>query len=433
MMQFPHSGSNKKEDAITYRQILIPRDGSKRALAQMTENNGKSASFNKLRRQAEKRLLERDVDLSDMPLEDINELIHELEVHQIELEMQNEELRQAQLNLEAARDKYADLYDFAPVGYFSISDKGLILDANLVGATMLGKERKKLTERRFSQFIAKDDQDGFYLHRQKLFETETKQVCELKLTKNDGAEFYAQLESYAVKDQAGNFRTIRTSLSDITERKQADLALIAAKQEIESIVKTVPDIIYRLDPQGRLTFVSDSVKRYGYQPEELLGTNVMKIVYPADKAKTIHKIRERRTGARSTKSFETRLKTKNQTAVSFEVFIISAEGLYSPEKFGLGTFLGTQGIARDITARKQAEEERQKLHGKLQEAFDNIKTLKGLLPICANCKKIRDDEGYWNQIEVYIRDRSDAEFSHSICPDCAEKLYPDSKLEHHQQ
>jgi hypothetical protein len=82
----------------------------------------KPASFKKLRLQAEKRLLERDVDLSDMPLEDIDELIHELEVHQIELEMQNEELRHAQLDLEAARHKYSDLYDFAPVGYFSISD-----------------------------------------------------------------------------------------------------------------------------------------------------------------------------------------------------------------------------------------------------------------------------------------------------------------------
>jgi len=394
----------------------------------MKINKSKPTSLKKLRKQAEKRLLERDADIANMPLEDINALIHELEVHQIELEMQNEELRQAQLDLEAARDKYTNLYDFAPVGYFSISDKGLILDANLVGATMLGMERGKLTGRHFSQFIANDDQAVFYKHRQKLFETKTKQVCELKLTKKDKTEFYAQLESNAVKDETGNYSVIRTSLSDITERKQAELALIATQQELESIVKTVPDIIYRLDPHGRLTFVSDSVKRYGYLPEELIGTNVMQMVYPEDRTKTIHKIKERRTGDRSTKSFETRLITKNQTPVSFEVFIISAEGLYSPAKFGLGNFLGTQGIARDITARKQAEEEREKLISKLQEALDNIKTLKGLLPICASCKKIRDDKGYWNQIEAYIRDHSDAEFSHSICPDCVNNVYSDLKL-----
>ncbi len=128
---------------------------------------------------------------------------------------------------------------------------------------------------------------------------------------------------------------------------------------------------------------------------------------------------------RSTKSFETRLITNNQIPVSFEAFIISSEGLYSPAKSGLGAFLGTQGIARDITTRKQAEEEREKLITKLQEALNNIKTLKGLLPICAHCKKIRDDKGYWNQIEAYIRDHSDAEFSHGICPECAETLYSD--------
>ena len=387
------------------------------------KNKNKPLSVKKLRRQAEKRLLERDADRSDMPLPDIHELIHELEVHQIELEMQNEELRQAQLDLEAVRDKYTDLYDFAPIGYFSISDKELILDSNLVGASMLGMERGKLEGKRFSQFITKEDQDVFYLHRKKLFKTKTKQYCELKIKQRDGTEFYAQLESGPVKDEAGNCSSIRFSLSDITERKQAEMALIATKLEIESIVKTVPDIIYRLDTHGRLTFVSDSVKRYGYLPEELIGTNVMKIVYPEDRAKAIHRIKERRTGDRSTKSFETRLITKNQTPVSFEVFIISAEGLYSTAKFGPSAFLGTQGIARDIAERKRAEEEREKLISKLQEALDSIKTLKGLLPICANCKNIRDDKGYWNQIEAYIKDHSDAEFSHSICPPCAEKLY----------
>ena len=171
-----------------------------------------------MRKQAEKRLLAGDVDQSDMPLEDINELIHELQVHQIELEMQNEELRKYLLDLEAARDKYLELYDFAPVSYFSLGEKGLILDANFMGATMLGMERGKLTGRHFTEFIAKYDQDIFYLHRQKLFKTETKQLCELKLTKKDGTEFHAQLESYPVKDEAGNCSAIRTSLSDITER-----------------------------------------------------------------------------------------------------------------------------------------------------------------------------------------------------------------------
>jgi hypothetical protein len=78
----------------------------------------------------------------------------------------------------------------------------------------------------------------------------------------------------------------------------------------------------------------------------------------------------------------------------------------------------------DVTDRKQAEEEREKLIQELQDALAKVKTLSGLLPICSSCKKIRDDKGYWNQIEAYIRDHSEANFSHSICPECAKELYP---------
>ncbi|HPY01445.1 MAG TPA: response regulator, partial [Candidatus Marinimicrobia bacterium] len=74
--------------------------------------------------------------------------------------------------------------------------------------------------------------------------------------------------------------------------------------------------------------------------------------------------------------------------------------------------------------RKQAEEQREKFIAELQEALDKIKTLKGLIPICACCKKIRDDQGYWNSVESYIKDHADVEFTHGICPDCMKKLYP---------
>jgi len=83
---------------------------------------------------------------------------------------------------------------------------------------------------------------------------------------------------------------------------------------------------------------------------------------------------------------------------------------------------------KEITDRNQVEEEREKLILKLQGAFSKINILKGLLPICASCKKIRDDTGYWNQIEEYIRDRSEADFSHGICPECAKKLYPELNI-----
>ena len=95
----------------------------------------------------------------------------------------------------------------------------------------------------------------------------------------------------------------------------------------------------------------------------------------------------------------------------------------SSDKKGEAT--GIHGVSRNITEQKQAEEEKEKLIFELQEALSEVKTLSGLLPICSHCKKIRDDRGYWNQLETYLLDHSNALLSHSICPECAEKYYPD--------
>jgi hypothetical protein len=86
-------------------------------------------------------------------------------------------------------------------------------------------------------------------------------------------------------------------------------------------------------------------------------------------------------------------------------------------------------LVQEITSRRRAEKERERLIEELQVALANVRTLSGFLPICASCKKIRDDQGYWNQLEAYISSHSDALFSHGICPDCIKKLYPDIDLD----
>jgi PAS domain S-box-containing protein len=158
--------------------------------AKTTQNH-----FGELRRQAEEALQGRPLDsqeLMELSSNEMQRLIHELRVHQIELEMQNEELRRAHLDLEATRDKYSHLYDFAPIGYFTIGKNGLIVEANLRGATMLGVERGSLSGKPFSRFIFKDDQDVFYLRHNMVFETNTRQSCEIRLAKKDGTSFNGQ-------------------------------------------------------------------------------------------------------------------------------------------------------------------------------------------------------------------------------------------------
>ena len=142
-----------------------------------------------LREQAEKRAKQPIVEFRKQRGEDTAELIHELRVHQIELEIQNEELRNAQLELADSRNKYCELYDFAPVGYFTLNKEGLIVGANLTGASFLGEERGNLLKSKFSHFIAPGSQDDFYLHHKKVVESGTRQSCEVKLRRKDGTEF----------------------------------------------------------------------------------------------------------------------------------------------------------------------------------------------------------------------------------------------------
>ena len=131
-----------------------------------------------LRRQAEGKAKALELqDVETLTPDGIRNLVHELRVHQIELEMQNEELRTTQVELEAARTRYFDIYDLAPVGYCTVSEKGLILEANLTAATLLGAARGALAKQPFSRFILEEDQDIYYLHRKNLFETSEPQVC----------------------------------------------------------------------------------------------------------------------------------------------------------------------------------------------------------------------------------------------------------------
>jgi len=185
-----------------------------------------------IRAQAEVRFGIRSSDLEisgDLSPEEAQHLIYELQVHQIELEMQNEELHRAHEELEAGRDRYLELYDFSPVGYVTVSAKGIIQSANLTLTTMLGIERQALQGKPLSRFVAKEDKDELYLHYRQLRKTEQCGVCELRMTPNGGEEFHARLETMPITEHAGYHITI----SDITTRWQMEQELRLAKQEAE--------------------------------------------------------------------------------------------------------------------------------------------------------------------------------------------------------
>ena len=197
----------------------------------MEKNKDTSTGFKKLRRQAEERLHDTAGHVSGKALDDAQRLIHELEVHQVELEMQNEELRNVQLDLQTARNKYSDLYDFAPVGYFTLDEKARIREVNLTGADLLGIQRSQLINTNFSHYISAEFQDDFYFHCRRIFKSATTQTCDLKLVKLDGTKFDARLDSIAAKDEVQASGQFRTAVANITERVQAKKVLQESEEK----------------------------------------------------------------------------------------------------------------------------------------------------------------------------------------------------------
>lgn len=153
-----------------------------------------------------------------LPLADPQRVLHDLQVHQIELELQNEELRRAQDALEISRERYFDLYDLAPAGYFTLDEHGLILEANLTGANLLDVMRGALIKQPFGRFVFSEDSDRYYLHCKQLFKTGVAHSLEVRLIRQDGAPFSAWLET-AIGSGVGGERSCRVVVSDITERK----------------------------------------------------------------------------------------------------------------------------------------------------------------------------------------------------------------------
>ncbi len=219
---------------------------------------------------------------------DMARLVHELEVHQVELEMQNEELQQTRVKAEVLLDRYTDLYDFAPTGYFNLARDGTIRAVNLTGARLLGIERALLLNRRLGLLVAEADRTAFNAFLEKTFAGNEREFCEVLLLQAETVPFVVRIEAVVSED-----------------RRDCRAAML------------------------------------------------------------------------------------------------------------------------DVTTRHRAETERERLIQELQTALTRVKALSGLLPICASCKKIRDDQGYWKQVETYIRSHSEATFTHSICPECRQKLYPE--------
>ncbi len=299
-----------------------------------------------LRKRAEE-FLEKNPDiLNEFGLKDIHKLIEELHLHQIELEMQNEELRRTHLALEEVRDRYVDLYDFAPVGYITLSEKGLILNANLTISTMLGVERSSLIGKPFSRFITRDSKDDFYFYRNKLFETKAKQTFELKMGKKYNAPFHSRMECIVAEDTKEHTTRINAIITDISEQKRSEKALGESKEKYRMIFANIQDVYYEETLNGIILEISPSIEEVSkYLREELIGTSAYNLyVYPEKRDELLQELLKKGKVA----DYEIVLKNKDGLHRYCSIYAkLSNNENDVPEK--------VVGSMCDITRRKQAE------------------------------------------------------------------------------
>jgi len=191
-----------------------------------------------------------------------------------------------------------------------------------------------------------------------------------------------------------------------------------AMRHLAAIVESSEDAIYSKNMDSIIvSWNRGAEKIFGYRAEEIIGHSIVKL-FPLNLRDELLDIMSAVRRSELVGFKDTYRKRKDGVVIPVSVAI-------SPIKGADGGVIGASTIARDITAKKQAEEERLILIEDLTKALERVKTLAGLLPICASCKSIRDDEGYWQKVEAYICQHSDVRFTHSICPECSKKYFAD--------
>jgi PAS domain S-box-containing protein len=342
-----------------------------------------------LRIKAERLLTTTSGQIAKLPLGDVQRLVHELQVHQIELEMQNDELRRTQRELEVARERLLLPYDAAPIGFLSVDEQGIIHESNLAAARLVACDRLKLNGRKLAHFVAPESQDAFYLYRRRLLHIEEKSTCELRMIGQDGLPFIARLES--VRDAAWQSPATRwlVMISDITEQKRAETALQQAQEQLEervrertkeltranaalrgekafsdSLIELAPAVVAVIDSQGNLIRTNDYAEQLaGYPFAETQGRNMVALFIPAEEQARIRHLLQAALAGNTVQAFVAPLRTRDGSIRQIEWFCKALAN-------AAGEPSAVLAIGHDITERQRMEEELRRSEHHLQNFFN---------------------------------------------------------------
>jgi diguanylate cyclase (GGDEF)-like protein/PAS domain S-box-containing protein len=280
---------------------------------------------------------------------DIQRLMHELQVHQIELEMQNEQLREAHSDIEEALKKYEDLYDFAPVGYFSLDQNGVLLQINLTGAQMLGLSRSQIKDRRLVEFILEEKRLEFYKIIKKVFDNQIIKSFESILKLNKNKLLYVHIEVRV----SGDSKECHLAMVDITERKKAEEALQKSKEELRSVVELSQHASYKRNlASDKYDYLSPVIENItGYAQEEMINMPMSAVfgkVHPDDLPQLSQVIKESIEGGNTDLRIEYRFLCKDRNYRWFVDRTVLVKDGSGKSEFLYGTF-------QDINERKILE------------------------------------------------------------------------------
>jgi PAS domain S-box-containing protein len=292
------------------------------------------------------------------------QLVHELQVHQIELETQAEELRRTQAELEESRDKYYDLYEFAPVGYLTLTDKELVSDVNLTGAKLLGVPRNKLQKAHFRKFVVPEDSNQWARYFMKVVDSGKKQICILTIRRSDGSTFPARLEGILVRESSNRAPMLKLTIGDITDIRVTEQALAEREELFRSVVHNSSDLTILTDSNGSITYVSPQCEQVlGYPAQEFVGKIIPEIIHPDDIARCREKWEQ--------------VAQQGLDIHDYEYRIIDARGSVRWIAHSAcltlvnGRVLGMQNTIRDITERKNAENALRESETKYKNVIEN--------------------------------------------------------------
>lgn len=305
---------------------------------------------------------------SELSHEEMQRLVQELQIHQLELEMQNEELRRAHLELANARARYFDLYDLAPLGYCTINQKGLITEANLAAASQLGLLRSALIKQPMSGFIFQEDQDIFYVNQKKLKVSNEPQAYELRLLKNNGSAFWARITT-SIVNSLGNEPEIQIAITDITTNKHLEEQLRENEFRWKLAIEGSGDGLWDWNLEDNSVFFSSIWKEMlGYNEKDIANhvDEWSKRVHPDDKEHTLATLQDYLNGVTPTYCCEHRMLCKQG-----EYKWILDRGMIVTRNSD-GKPLRIIGTHTDISERKLLENERNQALILLQKIADRV-------------------------------------------------------------